>query len=227
MRKLALAALVVSILLFLVLFRKEPRHAAAPDRPPAPLGPPRVQDVALDVEPAPAAEALIEAGPSTRTVEIPVDPAAPLGDRREAVLEFDPPLRAWADEGDLPLGATRFRFFDGVERELVFALHEATVEQDGGVFVGTVAGVPGSYVVLAHVDDAVAGTISIPGQGLYRIRTREGGELRLTLMDADAIPVELPPIVTQGDGQTPPADAPADAPPALSDANTVVDILTV
>src|SRR5215470_14691811 len=108
MRKLALAALVLSILVFFLSSRKEPRHAAAPARPPARMGPAPTHDIAPEAEPVAAVEAQVEAAPSTRTVELPVDPAAPLGDRREAVLEFDPPLRDWADEGELPLGETRF-----------------------------------------------------------------------------------------------------------------------
>src|SRR5262249_8682989 len=88
-----------------------------------------------------------------------------------------------------PQGETRFRFFDGVEHEGLFYAH------DDGVFEGEIADVPGSYVVLAHVDDAVAGTLFVPGVGVYRVRPRGGGERRVTEIDLAKVPPETLPLI--------------------------------
>jgi hypothetical protein len=81
-------------------------------------------------------------------------------------------------------------------------------------------------VVLAHVDDAVAGTLYVPGLGLYRVRTRDGGELRMTLLDPERIPDEIEPLVPPladelGEVVTPPP------PPLLADPTTTIDLMVV
>ena len=97
---------------------------------------------------------------------------------------------------------------------------------DGGVFTGEVAGAPGSYVVLAHVDDAVAGMMYVPGQGLYRVRTTRDGSVELTEMNADLVPPEAAlPTEFPADALMP---ASADTTGAVAQAdtgNTVIDLL--
>lgn len=128
------------------------------------------------------------------------------------------------------------RLFDGKPYALRLSSH-AEVE-NGGVYQGTVADVEGSSVVLAHVDDAVAGTVFIPGKGMFRVRTRPGGELHVTEIDSTAIPDEIEPIVpppsapTAADDDEPPTanDAAGGASggtsaPIAYDANTVIDLM--
>src|SRR5262249_37674751 len=97
---------------------------------------------------------------------------------------------------------------------------------DAGVYTGEIAGVPGSYVVLAYVEEAVAGTLYVPGQGLYRVRTRAGGELHLTEIDPARIPQEELPIIPElpadlaGTGLTTGATT-------STDATTTVDLMVV
>ena len=156
--------------------------------------------------------------PSARVTDVARTASTPASDLREGVIVFDPPLRTWAPIGRTPTGPTQLRLFDGVDRELRITAHRRV--GNGGVFEGTFTASPGSYAVLAHVDDAVAGTLFIPHVGLYRVRTRAGGELRLTWLDPMKIPTErLPPSTpfsasTSADALPPP---PADPPPAHDD----------
>jgi hypothetical protein len=181
-----------------------------PPSPPAPAAPP----------PAPGEPSLTE--PSNRVVELAVAAGAPRDELREARLELEVPLREWSLDGEPP----RFAFFDGVEHDLVLTAHEPQ-DGDAGTFVGRVAGAPGSWLVLAHVDDAVAGTIFVPGQGLYRVRTRPGGELRMTLLDPTQFPEELAPLLSGPLADETGEAAPDVAPPPVLDAATVVDLMVV
>src|SRR5262249_10096053 len=195
-RRLALSALVVMAVVALLRLRPESRLVRKPNLEPAPRGAPSAMAPPAEPEPAP---------PVTRVIELPTEePAA----RREARLELVPPVRDWAEDGALPEAPPLFRFFDGVERELDLTSHE------DGAYEGEGRAVPGSWVVLAHVDDAVAGTLVLPGGGVYRVRTRPGGELRLTEIDPSRIQPELEPLVAPDvagtavtGGATPLADA--------------------
>lgn len=149
--------------------------------------------------------------PSAHVTDVARTASTPASDLREGVIVFTPPLRDWARAGATPTGPTRLRLFDGVDRELRITAHRRVA--NGGVFEGHFVESPGSSLVLAHVDDAVAGTMLIPGVGLFRVRTRAGGELRLTSLDPLKIPTErLPPSTPFS--STPSADAlPAQPPP--------------
>lgn len=66
---------------------------------------------------------------------------------------------------------------------------------DQGAVVGELVGKPGSHVILGYADDAVAGTIMIPGEGLFRVRYAGDGQHRIAELDPSRIPQELPPLV--------------------------------
>lgn len=155
----------------------EPARAPAAPVPPAPLVP----------------EAPRESAPEGPFADSPAV-------RVQETLKIDPPMReigrAWLSDR-----AQRTNFSmpvsGGRDLEIEVDRFEA-IGEEGGEFIGTVKGVPGSTVRLSYRGSAEAGTIRLPSENrVYRILPGEGGQVVVQERNLamDEPPVPLPPDI--------------------------------
>lgn len=127
----------------------------------------------------------VDAAPaeSNRPPESVVSPAVV----QESLITFAPGVRDWKLEGADATDGFNFELFDGQEYSVSLSRHESTAP-DCGIIEGEVKNHPGSHVLLAYVGEATAGTISVPGLGLFQIRYAGNGQHRITQLDPEKIP---------------------------------------
>lgn len=193
---------------------------AAPPPMPADVAPPgTTKDEA--VQPATSSEAqvstelpAVEASELVEQAQAPAPfvpeapresaPQGPFADspavRAQETLKIDPPMReigrAWLSDR-----AQRSNFSmpvsGGRDLEIEVDRFEA-IGEEGGEFIGTVKGVPGSTVRLSYRGSAEAGTIRLPSENrVYRILPGEGGQVVVQERNLamDEPPVPLPPDI--------------------------------
>ena len=176
----------------------------------------------------------------------------------QTLINFEPGVRDWKLAGNGAVQGFKFELFDGQEYEAILSRHESTAP-DCGIVEGQVKDHPDSHFLLAYVGEATAGTISVPGLGLYQIRYAGNGKHRITQLDPEKIPPCGGPLVPASTSAStgslnpePPSDVEGDviagrtnkndllptkistssstasnAPVALADGSTTVDLLVV
>jgi hypothetical protein len=185
-------------------------------------------------------------GTPNASVAPPITAPAIVG---EFAFRIEPSFREQLDAVMAQANATHLQFpvADGRMVDLAITRHEAG-DATQGVLYGRVDDQPLSQVVLAYVDDAVAGSIVTPDGEMFLVRYAGGGVHRTYQIDPERIPSEGEPMMPSFaadqrpdlTGSAPePIVAPlmaADAPPVAEDAtdmqvrdgsNSVVDVMVV
>lgn len=126
--------------------------------------------------------------------------------RNQETIMIDPPMRdigsAWMDN---PEGRSNFSMPISDGRDVEIEVERfVSIGNDGGEFIGTVKGLPGSSVRLSYRGNAEAGTISIPSENkVFRFYPASNGSIVLQERDlaaeeaatiAPPLNVELPPV---------------------------------
>ena len=141
-----------------------------------------------------------------------VPPALPVGPvLEEGLVTFRPALkeRLFAPTDDARR-TIRVQLLGGEAVPVQVTRHEI-LDEHSGVIHGEAADEPGSQVLLAYVDEAVAGTLFFPKRGLYQIRHVGDGQHRVVKLD----PAWMPPC---GVGDQAPTNDPSVAPVPLGTA---------
>lgn len=116
---------------------------------------------------------------------------------RQRVARIEPDFRSQLQalaEGDSGTDTLRLPSLGADDFAVAVTRHEGGADDQGAV-VGEVVGKPGSHVILGYSGEAVAGTILVPGEGLFQVRYAGNGEHRLTELDPSRFPSEAPPLV--------------------------------
>jgi hypothetical protein len=102
---------------------------------------------------------------------------------REGTVVFSPNVQRWAREnaGQETMQPIRAVLTDWMEVEIEVDRYD--MQAEGGVIYGLAANEPGSHVILAHVGEAVAGTVFSPSRGLFRIRHAGDGMHNITQLN--------------------------------------------
>lgn len=124
---------------------------------------------------------------------VPSEP--PVLQQRVATIEpdFRSQLQALA-AGESGTETLRLPSLGADDFEIAVTRRECGADDQGAV-VGEVVGKPGSHVILGYADEAVAGTILVPGEGLFQVRYAGNGEHRISELDPTRFPAEAPPLV--------------------------------
>lgn len=105
-----------------------------------------------------------------------------------------PPARLWdiarAQARENAPRATRIPLRLSPERTATMQIEDyQPTEEDGGVFIGTVAGDPNSTVVMSYIGNAQAGVVLLPAEHrAFNFRAGDDGILRVTELDTRNAP---------------------------------------
>ncbi|MCC6234559.1 MAG: VCBS repeat-containing protein, partial [Verrucomicrobiales bacterium] len=166
-----------------------PTHSVAVS-PPAPVTPTRE---ATSVERTAFLAQLAKRQTSPEPLPTPSVQANPIA--RERVVTLEQNLLQFLALTPEERAARPFRLPtpDGTEQVVEFQRVDTMSPNEGGIS-GTIAGVPGSHVILGYADDAVAGSWFVPGQGLFQIRATGTGQHRVRELDPSRFLPEAAPL---------------------------------